>query len=266
MKKHYKNKVVWIVGASSGIGKVLAVEFSKQEAIVIISSRNTSQLNEVKQECDTYTPECFVLPLDLTKSENFNEKTKTIISKYQKIDFLIINGGVSQRSYITETALDIDRKIMEINYFGNIALTKSVLPYMLQQKTGHIATVSSIVGVFGFPLRSAYSASKHALHGFYETLRAEHYSDNIKVSVIIPGRVKTNISINALTQEGKAYGKNDDGQAGGITAEKAAICILKGIRKEKKEILVGRKELIMVYLRRYLPFVFYRIVNKIKTT
>ena len=254
------------MGASMGIGKVLAVEFSKQEAIVIISSRNTSQLNEVKQECDTYTPECFVLPLDLTKPENFNEKTKTIISKYQKIDFLIINGGVSQRSYITETALDIDRKIMEINYFGNIALTKSVLPYMLQQKTGHIATVSSIVGVFGFPLRSAYSASKHALHGFYETLRAEHYSDNIKVSVIIPGRVKTNISINALTKEGKAYGKNDDGQAGGITAEKAAICILKGIRKEKKEILVGRKELIMVYLRRYLPFVFYRIVNKIKTT
>ena len=266
MKKHYKNKVVWIVGASSGIGKALALEFSKQEAIVIISSRNTSQLNEVKQECDAYTRECFVLPLDLTKSENFDEKTITVITKYQKIDYLIINGGVSQRSYIAETSLDIDRKIMEINYFGNIALTKSVLPYMLQQKTGHIATVSSIVGVFGFPLRSAYSASKHALHGFYETLRVEHYADNIKVSVIIPGWVKTNISINALTKEGNAHGKIDDGQAGGITAEKAAICILKGIRKEKKEILVGRKELIMVYLRRYLPFVFYKIVNKIKTT
>ena len=262
--KHFKDKCVWIVGASSGIGRALAIELSKQKAQLIISSRNEEKLIELKEICENNGSKCAVIPLDLTDAKNLKNKADLAYSQYQKLDFLILNGGISQRSYINETPLAIDRKIMEVNYFGNIAITKAVLPYMIQQQSGHIATVSSIVGVFGFPLRSAYSASKHALHGFYESLRIEHLKDNIKISIIIPGRVRTNISINAIDKDGLPHNKLDKGQANAITPEKAALDILKGLRKEKKEMLIGRAELIMVYLKRYFPFIFSKIANKIK--
>ena len=155
---------------------------------------------------------------------------------------------------------------MEINYFGTIALTKAVLPYMISEKSGFVLATSSISGRFGFPLRSAYSASKQALHGFFETLYLENKKNNIKSSVIIPGRVRTSISIHALDHEGKEHGKLDDGQAGGVTPEKAAKTIIKGIIKDKREILVGSNELIMLYIRRYLPWLFFRIGDKIKST
>jgi len=262
--EYFKHKCVWIIGASSGIGRALAIELSKHKAHLIISSRNEIKLLEVKEVCEKNGNKCVIIPLDLTETTRVNEKAKLAFSQHKRIDFLILNGGVSQRSYINETPLDVDRKIMEINYFGNIALTKAVLPYMIKQQSGHIATVSSIVGVFGFPLRSAYSASKHALHGFYETLRIEHLKDHIKVSIIIPGRVKTNISVNAIDKNGLAHNKLDKGQADGISPQKAAQGILKGLHKEKKEILIGRTELIMVYLKRFFPYIFSKVANKIK--
>ncbi len=260
----YKNKCIWIVGASSGIGRALAIELSKQKTNIIISSRNEKALLELKLICEKNGSNCALIPLDLEDSDTFHVLSALAFSKFQSIDYLVLNGGISQRSLTKETSLGIDRKLMEVNYFGNIALAKAVLPYMLQQGKGHIATVSSIVGVFGFPLRSAYSASKHALHGFYETLRAEIEKSGIYVSVIIPGRVRTNISLNALDKDGKAYNKLDKGQAQGMAPEKAAIKILRGLRRKKKEIYIGGWEILMVFIRRYLPFVFYRIVNKVK--
>jgi dehydrogenase/reductase SDR family member 7B len=158
-----------------------------------------------------------------------------------------------------------DRKIMEINYFGTIALTKAVLPYMIAKKSGFVLATSSISGRFGFPLRSAYSASKQALHGFFETLFLENKKNNIKSSVIIPGRVRTNISFHALVSDGKEHGKMDEGLDKGISPEKAAQLIIKGIIRNKREILVGESELIMLFIRRYLPWLFFRIADKIKS-
>lgn len=258
----YKDKCVWIVGASSGIGRALAIEFSKQKANIIISSRNEDELHIVQKICEKNGAKCSVIPLDLLDTHSFNKKAALANSQFNGIDYLILNGGISQRSLIKETSLEIDKKLMDVNYFGNIALAKAVLPFMINQQSGHIATVSSIVGVFGFPLRSAYAASKHALHGFYETLRAEHLHDNILVSVIIPGRIKTNISINAIDKDGKPHNKLDKGQANAMSAEKAAKKILKGLRRKKKEIKIGGAEILMVYLKRYLPFVFYKIIAK----
>jgi len=206
------------------------------------------------------------MPLDLVQINAFKDKVEEVTSKFHVIDVLILNGGISQRSLIKDTPLEVDRKIMEVDYFGNIAMTKAVLPYMIKQQYGHIATISSIVGVFGFPLRSAYSAAKHALHGFYETLRAEHKQDNINVSVVIPGRVNTNVSVNAIDKNGKTHGELDDGQAKAMSSEKIAKKMIKALSKNKKEILIGGKELLMVYFRRYLPFIFYNIVTKIKST
>lgn len=216
-------------------------------------------------ECLLYTKHCSVIPLDLEKSEDFGNFVNEIVKIYTSIDYLLLNGGVSQRSFVYETPIEIDRKLMEINYFGNIALAKAVLPQMIKQQNGHMIVVSSLVGKFGFPLRSAYAASKHALHGFFETLRAEHEKDNIKVSIVIPGRVKTNISMNALTKEGERYGEMDPGQDKGLSAASCSKKIIKAIKKEKKEVLVGGKELIMVKIRNYLPFLFYKIVSKVET-
>jgi short-subunit dehydrogenase len=264
--KSYKNKTIWITGASSGIGEAVAYAFAKEQSNLILSDINESKLFEVKNNCDLLGAKSEVFAFDLEETEKFPGIVESVIKKFKQIDVLINNGGISQRSRIDETSLDIDKKIMNINYFGNIYLTKLVLPHMKKNGGGQVAATTSIVGKFGFPLRSAYSASKHALYGFYETLRLEMASENIKVSMICPGRVQTNISMNALNKEGKKHNQMDKGQETGITVEKSAKIILKGLRKEKKEIMVGGKELLMVYFKKYLPFIFNKIAGKIKPT
>jgi len=261
----FKNKTVWIIGASSGIGKALAFDFAKLEANLVLSSRKIDELEKIKAECLKYTTNCSVIPLDLEKNSDYKHKVDEVIQKYSTIDYLIVNGGISQRSFAFETSMEVDRKLMEINYFGNIAITKAVLPYMIKQQSGHIVTVSSIVGKFGFPLRSAYSATKHALHGFYETLRFEHQKDNIKVTIVVPGRIKTNVSINALNKDGKQHGKMDLGQEKGMLVETCSKLMIKAIKQNKKEVLIGGKEIIMVKLKRFLPFLFHRIASKIES-
>ncbi len=262
----FTNKTIWITGASSGIGEALALEAAAQGANVVLSARNETKLIQVQSACKKLGSKAMVLPLDLAQADQFSTLAEQVIRQFKQIDILINNGGISQRSLATETPIEVDRKIMEINFFGNIALTKAVLPFMLAQKSGHIVTISSIVGKFGFPLRSTYSASKHALHGFYETLRAEIKDDNIQVSIVIPGRIKTQVSVNAISKDGKAHNQMDEGQADGLSAEACAKKILKGIARGKKEILVGRKELLLVHIRRFMPWLYYRIVNKIKPT
>lgn len=262
----YKSKTVWITGASSGIGKALARRFSKENANIILSSRNISELKILKSEIESEHCKVEIEALDLIKQESFNEIVSRIVKKFGTIDLLINNGGISQRSLVEETDLSVDRKLMEVNFFGTVALTKAVLPIMLKQGGGQISVVTSVVGKFGFPLRSAYSASKHALQGFFDTLRAETQDRGIKVSIIIPGRIKTNISVGAIVADGNTYGKMDEGQEEGMSAEDAANKIFTGLSSEKKEILVGKKELLMVHIRRFFPFIYYRIVSKIKAT
>ena len=262
----FDGKVVWVTGASSGIGEALVYAFTKRKATVIASSNDLKTLESVRKNCGTFSDQVHCVPFDLTDMQNIQEVVKEQIKAFHKIDILINLGGVSQRAEIIATPLWLDRKIMEINYFGTITLTKAVLPYMIDQKSGHVLATSSISGRFGFPLRSAYSASKQALHGFFETLYLENKKHNIRSSVIIPGRVRTNISVHALESDGKEHGKLDDGQAGGLTPEEAAQIIIKGIIKDKREILVGKSEMMMLHIRRYFPGLFFRIADKIKST
>jgi short-subunit dehydrogenase len=262
---NFTGKTVWVIGASSGIGKALSMDFAKLKATLVLSSRNVNELELVKKNCLEYTEHCSVIPMDLEDNDNYNPLVAKVIEEYKSIDYLIVNGGISQRSLIHETPLKIDRRLMEVNYFGNIAITKAVLPVMMAQKSGHIVVVSSIVGKFGFPLRSAYSASKHALHGFYETLRAEHQKDNIKVTIAMPGRIRTNISYNALTKDGSQHQQLDSGQAKGISVESCSGQIIKAMKREKKEVLIGGKEIFMVGIRKYLPFLFYIFAKKIES-
>ncbi|MCW3083370.1 MAG: Short-chain dehydrogenase [Bacteroidetes bacterium] len=260
----FKNKVVWITGATSGIGEALASAFAKEGAKLVISARRTAELQRVKNALKIADENVLILPLDLSDTSNVNALTQQVISTFGRIDILINNGGISQRSLTKETPLEIDRKIMEVNFFGTVALTKSVLPHLLKQKSGHIIAMSSIAGKFGFYFRSAYSASKHALHGFFESLRMEIYNDNVNVLIVCPGKIKTNISINAVTGDGGKHNKMDESQEQGLSAEACAQQILKAIEKKKEEVFIGGKELRAVWVKRIFPKLFSKIIRKQK--
>ena len=260
---NFKNKSIWITGASSGIGKALAIEWATYQTNLILSGRNIDKLNEVKITCEERGATCLVIPIDLTDPESILIAAKKVKASLSTIDILVNNGGISQRSLAIDTPVSVDRTIMETNFFGAIALTKEVLPLMKQNKSGHIVVISSMVGKFGFPLRTAYSASKHALQGYFESLRAELDSDNINITLVSPGRVYTDISINAINHEGKKHGVMDPGQAKGIPSDKCARKIISAVKRNKKDILVGGAEVLMVYIRKFFPSIYYILSTKI---
>ncbi|PLW98784.1 MAG: short chain dehydrogenase [Marinilabiliales bacterium] len=262
----FKGKKIWITGASSGIGEATSMKFAKLGAELIISSHEPEELERVCKACSDLGAKCTMIPFDLSKQDEVQSAANKVIEDFGAVDIFFSNGGVSQRAEVLDTPLHIDRFIMEVNYFSGITITKTLLPAMLKNGGGHIVATSSIAGDFGFRLRSAYSASKHAVYGFYETLRAEMKDKGIKATVVSPGRVKTNISVNAIDKQGKAHGKMDAGQDGGITAEKCADKIIKALKKNKPVAYIGGKELLMVYIKRFFPRIFFRIVSKIDPT
>ncbi len=264
MSFSYQNKVVWITGASSGIGEALAHQFYAKGCKLVLSSRRKEELERVSTKLSANSSNVLILPLDLENTSTINELTQKVIQTFGKIDILINNAGFSQRSLVKDTPLEIDRKLMEVNFFGTIALTKSVLPYMIKQKNGHFVVVSSIAGKFGFYFRSAYSASKHALHGFFEALRMEVFNDNIKILMVCPGKVKTNISINAITGDGGKHNVMDQSQENGVSADECAKQILKGIENNKYEIFIGGKELRAIWIKRFFPNLFTNLIRKQK--
>ncbi len=258
-------QVAWVTGASSGIGEELCRQLAANGLRVILSARNEAKLHELKAIL-VNSSEHVVVPLDLEHSENFKKLAKSVISQTGRIDFLYNCGGLSQRAEASETSLEVDRRIMEINYFGTVALTKAVLPFMQQQKSGHIIAISSIAGKFGFYLRSAYSASKHALHGFFESLLLEEAKHNIHVTIACPGKINTPISMSALNSEGKAHGEMDHNQATGMPVDECVRKLLKAVQQRKKEVLIGNKEIKAVTLKRFFPKLFWRIIAKQSAT
>ncbi|PWH84794.1 SDR family oxidoreductase [Brumimicrobium oceani] len=256
----FANKVVWITGASSGIGRELAVQLAQLGSKLILSARNIEELEKLKSSLKN-TDEHMVLKLNLADNKHFDELAKKVIDKYQRIDYLFNSGGISQRAEASKTSIDVDRRIMEVNYFGNIALTKAVLPYMQKQKSGHIVVTSSIAGKFGFYLRSAYSASKHALHGYYDSVLLEEAKNNIAVTIVCPGKINTPISKSALTEDGTAHGEMDHNQATGMSVEECVKQILNATLKKKKEVLIGGKEILAAKIKRFSPALFWKIIK-----
>ncbi len=261
---NFTGKTLWLTGASSGIGKAVALELSLKKCHLILSGRKEQALQEVADTCIKNGSTAWIVPFDLGDENSINQAAELVLEKESRIDGLYHFGGISQRSFASETPLSVDRKIFEINFFGTIALTKKVLPLMIKNSGGQIGVTTSIVGKFGFPYRSSYSATKQALHGFFESLRSENVIHGIKVSMIIPGRVKTNLSFNALDKEGNAHNKMDQSLEKGISVEKTAKIIVSKLQREKKEILVGGSELIMVHIRRFFPRLYYYLSSRVK--
>ena len=260
--REFKDKVIWITGASSGIGEALAIEFAKQEARLILSARREDELKRVAILTKLPELDIMILPFDLSDTRNASGLAAQILNKFGRIDILINNGGYSQRSEAGETSIDIDRQLMEVNYFSYVALTKAVLPYMKRQKSGHIIAISSIAGKFGFYLRSSYSAAKHALHGFFDSLRLETEKQGIKTLIVCPGKIKTNVSLNAVTASGATHSKMDESHEDAMSAEECAVQIISGILNNKEEIYIGGKEILMVKIKRFFPKFFGKLIRK----
>lgn len=264
--KYFENKTIWVTGASSGIGEGLVRYLSKLNCNLIISARREEELKRVKDE-NQNNAVIEVLPLDLADGPSLETKAKAAESIFGGVDILFNNGGISQRDKVINTSMDVQRQIMEVNYFGTIALSKYLLPGMLKRGYGHHVAVTSAVGIISTPLRSGYSASKHAVHGFYDALRAEHHADGIKVTLILPGYVNTKISYNALMGDGTKQNTLDKAQAAGLTVDQLVKRLLKSVAAQKEESYIGGlKEVFGIYMKRFFPGIFSILVRKMAVT
>ncbi len=257
----FSGKVVWITGASSGIGEALSYEFSRLGASLILSSRHTDRLQTVNHQLPSNPGTAKILPIDLEDLEALPQKVKEALSFYPKIDLLINNAALAIRDFALATPLVIDQKLMNINYFAPIVLTKSLLPVMIQNGFGHIVVISSLSGKYGVPQTAAYAASKHALHGFFDTLRSETNHKQIHITLIVPGIIKTRITAHALTGQGANYGKIGTTFQEGYPVDKAARKIIQAILDKKHDAFVGGTEGITLWINRLSPWLLRKIIR-----
>ncbi|MDP3069018.1 MAG: SDR family oxidoreductase [Opitutaceae bacterium] len=259
----FAGQIVWITGASSGIGEASAFAFAREGARLVLSSRRPDELERVRRAC-ARPDDHIVLPLDLAQPGTFPAAVADALLRCGRIDVLVNNGGVSQRSLAMDATEAAERALMEVDYFGPVALTKAVLPAMRARRAGHIVVVSSVMGYLGTPGRSTYAAAKHALHGYFDSLRAEHWREGIRVTLVCPGYVRTAISANALGPRGESHGPTVATPARGIPAEKCAAALVRGVARGREEIFIGGREVAGIYLKRLAPWLLSRIVRRMK--
>ena len=249
---NFNNKTIWITGASSGIGRGLAIALSEYNCQLILSSRRIEALEAVRQQCKNLE-RVAVLAFDLAHYNQMEPIALKAIQCFGSVDLLINNGGISQRSLVIDTDIEVYKKLIEIDYLGTVALTKALLPHFVKRQTGQFVTVSSVMGKFSSPLRSGYCGAKHALHGFFDALRLEHDKHNIKVTMICPGFVNTDVARNALIGDGSQQQHQDASTQNGLNVTVFSQRMLKAIQKEKREVYIGNHEIYGVYLKRFLP-------------
>lgn len=262
----FANAVVWITGASSGIGAALALQLAASGSSLVLSARDASALGKVRDDCTNRgaDPErIMVLPLDVLDFDAMSEKATAVLEHFGRIDLLLNNAGVSQRSSCIDTDFDVYRRMLDINVLGPIALTKAVLPIMLQQGHGTLAVTSSVAGKVGAPLRTGYCAAKHAVMGFFDALRTEIGPAGLQVVTITPGFIRTNVAKNALNAQGQATGASDDDIEGGMSAEDCAAVIIDGFANGTPEIAVGEgPEMALLRLKQEDPEAAFRMLEK----
>lgn len=257
------DKSVWITGASSGIGEALAVGAAQRGAKLILSARRTAELERVRARCAN-PDQVALLPLDLTAFDA-DAAARKAAELFGGVDLLVNNAGISQRSTVLDTELATYRRILELDFFAVAALTRAVLPGMIARGGGHIVTISSVVGYVGTPLRSGYAAAKHALHGYTDAARAELWRQNIRFTLVCPGYIRTNVSLNAITGSGGAHGQMDQGQAKGMDPDRCAEQIWRAVERDRDEVHVGREKA-FIWLKRHFPALVSFLVKRAKVT
>jgi short-subunit dehydrogenase len=263
--KSLKDQVIWITGASSGIGEALACEMSAQGAKLILSSRRIDELERVRNNC-AQSDNVYILPLDLTDSTNLEAKVPTAIALFGHIDIMVHNGGISQRSLVAETDIAVHRQVMELNYFSYIILTKALLPHFIERRSGYFVVTSSVMGKIATPMRAAYAAAKHALHGYFDCLRAEVARYGIKITILTPGYIHTPISV--ISGDGNFLSNKSEEINGGLSVNKAATQIIKAIKSEAYEPYIGKfigEERLALFVKRFLPNLFAKLIPRFGT-
>jgi len=259
-KSSLAGRIIWLTGASSGIGEALAYGLAERCASLVLSARRQEVLETVRAKCAN-SDHHLVLPLDMLEPDSFAPAVKTALKHFGHIDILIHCAGISQRGTALKTELLVDRHLINVNYLGPVALTKAVLPGMIAAGSGQIVVVSSLLGKFSVPKRAAYSASKHALHGFFDSLRAELDHKGIAVTVACPGYVRSNASFNALEGDGTPHNKMDEEIATGMSCEECAARIIRAIERRRREVYICRRERFGLYLSRFAPGLFSRLIR-----
>jgi len=260
---YFAGKVVWITGASSGIGEALALSLAAQGSALILTARRQAELERVAALCQSNgASKVLCIAADFSVTFDTAALVKTALHEFPQIDILINNAGVSQRARAMDTSIALDRMFMEVNFFSNVSLTKEVLKSMIPRKSGQIVVVSSILGDFGLALHSSYAAAKHAVNGFYESLRQEVEKDGIKVTVISPGFINTQVAVNAIDSSGNKYNVQSQAQEKGMKTEVFARKMLKAVAAQKKFKYIGGIELIMVMVHHYFPSLFYALMKR----
>ncbi|XP_015993084.2 dehydrogenase/reductase SDR family member 7B isoform X2 [Rousettus aegyptiacus] len=267
MKAYIRNAVVIITGATSGLGRECARVFFAAGAKLVLCGRNREALEELTRELaasrvtEVQTHKPYIVTFDLADPGAIVAATSEILQCFGYVDVLINNAGISYRGAIIDTSTDVDKRVMETNYFGPVALTKALLPSMIKRRHGHIVAISSIQGKISIPFRSAYSASKHATQAFFDCLRAEMEQYEIEVTVISPGYIHTNLSLNAITADGSKYGVMDKTTAQGRRPMDVARDVLAVVGKKKKDvILADLLPSLAIYLRTLAPGLFFSLM------
>lgn len=268
LKSKISKKVVWIVGASSGIGESLAIEYAKFGAQLVLSSRRKEELERVSTLCkqtNKSIPEPLVVVLDQLDFNSHKSAVQTVLSKFKKIDILVNNAGRSQRALVEQTNIDADMEVFKLNTFGVISLTKQVLnDAMIKQRFGHIVVISSTAGKHAAPVSASYTASKHAVQGFFDTLRMEMAEYNIKVTMVCPGQVATSGSENSFTGNvGEKFGKSVS-SSHKMTSQRCAQLTVLAQVNELDEVWTAKQPLLLfVYIAQYMPSIYRKLGSKV---
>ncbi len=258
----FAGQVVWITGASSGIGEALAHAFASAGATLILSSRRAAELERVRLAC-ARPDDHFCLPLDLAQSATFPAAVAAVLARYGRIDVLVNNAGLGQLARVTEADAAMERTLMEVDYFGPVLLTKACLPALLARRRGHLVVVSSVLGYFGLPGNSSYAAAKHALHGYFDSLRAEVWRHGLAVTLVCPGFVRTQVATNALAPSDLHRTRAQAAVARGLRPARCAAAILRAVARRREEIVIGGPEVCAVYLQRFAPWLLSRILRRL---
>jgi dehydrogenase/reductase SDR family protein 7B len=263
----FKNKIVWITGASSGIGEALACEFASLGANLVLSARRADELQRVARLCDVHKVNVLVLPFDMVDLATHAQQVATVKQTYGRIDVLVLNAGVSQRSFVSDTKFEVYRNLFEVNFFSIVHLVQQVIPVFQSQQSGIFVPIASVAGRISTPRRAAYGATKHALIGFFDSVRAELHAQGVQVCTILPGYIRTEISLHAMNELGEKYGKMDPNQAKGLDPNIAAKRMVQAISQGKNYFFVGGAlERFGLIVQQLFPSILPWMLRKIKNT
>lgn len=259
--------VCWVTGASSGIGLELARQLVRKGSKVVLTARRADELEALRTEFPQQSDRLAVIPADLTQSERIPALCEQAWQAFGRLDVVVHNAGISQRSLADHTQPEVYRKLMEINYFAPAAITAQLLPRFKAQAKGHFVVISSVAGLFGVPLRTGYAAAKHAVKGHFEALQTELYNSPVGCTLVFPGRINTPISLSALTGSGEPHNKMDAGQLNGIPVEQCAREILRALERRKRRVFIAREEKVLFWFWKWWPALYYKIAaNTEKST